>query len=755
MQKYVVHDSAERIKFISVIVLALIVNLIALWPLLSTGYIGDDYPNSLTPGVLRYNNIGLIDMTWSISKGWLQGQGRLFPLASYGYALFNTVQNLFLYKLGSLLSVIIAFSLFSRFIYRLSGDRNLALLIAFLPSLFIQFRNWHDPVLSYTYLLPLMFIYILTSFILFLRFIDEGGGRLILIGSVLFFVMALLTYEVSFAYIAVVPFIAYWKLKDIRKSIVLSFPFILCTLIVLAISAYARSIATGIDPIYKISFSSKTYFTSLWGHVLASFPLIYSWNHVYLLDAHGIKSALLGADIPAYSASLCLGISITLLALRIKLQEMSKLFIVAFLFLLLPLCLIVLSVKHQNLPIGVGYLPVFCAYAGAMMLMVLGIVTVLRFLINKPALQLLVVSIVGVMMSGMFLINLHANKVVAEALNKSWHYPRNVLEKACRAGLMQDIPEGSRILLTSLANGWDSIELKYLFCQCSGKRFNTLDMASLSTEETGTTERPIGDLYALRHESGSLSQGYVFIGKVKKNHVSGENILKPGVQIIQPDIFYSLDESGSALRTDSSLELCKHVLSKREDTLVHYVVKHDAFLSEIVHCDTVYLKNGNAFALDPVHVGKQISIETIIKPVAQQVSYAAIIGNHPGYNYHEGFVIQQDGDRQNVYTFGFGNGKRWLPGVTFNVEPEKWTYLAITVDNHLITVYMDGRKITSADAQDVMQNSAMPLYLFNWIEQNRPFHGLIKEVRISNSTLSPEVIANDWKSDSFAIQQAD
>lgn len=754
IQKYIVQFTEDRFLVLFVIFLALIVNVIALWPLLSTGYIGDDYANSLTSGVLHYDNIGISDLTWSLFKNWLYGQGRFFPLAYYSYALFNTIQNLFIYKIGSLISVLLAFSLFSRFLYLLSGDRNLALLILFLPSIFVQFRIWHDPVLSYAYLVPLMFIYILISCILFVRYLEESGGWARLSGSILFFLVALLTYEVSFAYIAVFPFLAYGKMKDIKKSIIVSVPFIVCTLIVLAISVYARSIARGIDPSYTVSFSLGTYLSSLLGHVKASFPFIYYWKQLHPLDTDGIKGAILGANIPAYFSSLFTGISVSILALRIRWQGMSNLLITAVMFLVLPLCIIVLSIKHQNLPNGIGYLPVFCAYAGAMLLMVLGIVTVRQFF-KKPALQIIVVSIIGVMISGLFLVNIHANKMVAESLNKSWYYPRNVLEKACKAGLMKDVPEGSRILLSSPGTGWDSYVLKYLLYQCCGKRFDTTDMTSLSTGPTKIGRASIGNLYALKHDSVSLSQGYVMIAKVKENYKPGQRIPKFVVQVDQPVVFYTLVEDRPAQMADNAVELCKHFLEKRDDSVVHYVLKNNTLLSEIKNCDTVYFNNGNPIALEPVQVRKIFSIEVIIKPFAYQGAYAAIIGNHPGYGYYEGFVIQHDGEKQNVYFFGFGNGKQWLPGVAFKIEPEKWTYLAITVDDSVITAYLDGQKVTSVDAQDVIKNSAMPLYLFDWIEQNRPFHGLIKEVRISNSTLSAADIANNWKSDSFAMLQTD
>lgn len=63
------------------------------------------------------------------------------------------------------------------------------------------------------------------------------------------------------------------------------------------------------------------------------------------------------------------------------------------------------------------------------------------------------------------------------------------------------------------------------------------------------------------------------------------------------------------------------------------------------------------------------SLQVIVKPSKKQGTYANIMGNHPGYNHFKGFVIQQDADNQNVYTFGFGNGEKWLPNVRYKLPP--------------------------------------------------------------------------------------
>jgi hypothetical protein len=72
------------------------------------------------------------------------------------------------------------------------------------------------------------------------------------------------------------------------------------------------------------------------------------------------------------------------------------------------------------------------------------------------------------------------------------------------------------------------------------------------------------------------------------------------------------------------------------------------------------------------------------------------------YGYYEGFVIQHDGENQGDYFSDLEMGSSGFRS-DLQIEPEKWTYLAITVDKNMITAYLDGRKVTSADATDVIK----------------------------------------------------
>jgi len=136
--------------------------------------------------------------------------------------------------------------------------------------------------------------------------------------------------------------------------------------------------------------------------------------------------------------------------------------------------------------------------------------------------------------------------------------------------------------------------------------------------------------------------------------------------------------------------------------------------------------------LGPIYLNKNFSIEILVRPNRGQVAYAGILGNHPGKEYYEGFVIQQNYLNQNEYTFGFGNGKEWLPTIKFNLAENRINHLLIDVRKNQTSVYVDGKFIGSVDTIDSIKNSDMPLYIGNWVNGDRPFKGLIEEIKITN-----------------------
>jgi hypothetical protein len=161
-------------------------------------------------------------------------------------------------------------------------------------------------------------------------------------------------------------------------------------------------------------------------------------------------------------------------------------------------------------------------------------------------------------------------------------------------------------------------------------------------------------------------------------------------------------------------------------SVLHYVFDNKTF--SYISSDGELIHGGR---IDPVYLNKSFSIEILVRPYKEQVANAAILGNHPGKGY-EGFVIQQNFVNQNEYTFGFGNGKEWLPNIKFNLTENRLNHLLIDVRKNQTSIYIDGKFMGSVNTIESIKNSNMPLYIGNWVGGNRPFNGFIEEIKIIN-----------------------
>lgn len=138
----------------------------------------------------------------------------------------------------------------------------------------------------------------------------------------------------------------------------------------------------------------------------------------------------------------------------------------------------------------------------------------------------------------------------------------------------------------------------------------------------------------------------------------------------------------------------------------------------------------------------EFSIEIIVKPYLPQLPYATIMGTYPGTENFHGFVLESK-NNQGDYSYEIGSGSQWEDAGTFNIDVGKWNYIAINKFKNEITIFKNGvlktRKIAEA-----YKNSDMPLVIGNWYFQNRPFNGIISEVKISSKALAPQEIIASW-----------
>jgi hypothetical protein len=169
--KDVVLRGVQRTNWLLVGTICLAVVLLS--PALGTGYLDDDMINSLIPGILKYHQDTLLSFTWKIVKGhW--DSGRILALGfALTYSIFFWIRNVILYKCYIVGCVLINVALFSYLIRKLTNNRSLSVLSAILPLVFLQFRVYHDPILSYCGLVQTIFTLVLLSLVFLCRYLES------------------------------------------------------------------------------------------------------------------------------------------------------------------------------------------------------------------------------------------------------------------------------------------------------------------------------------------------------------------------------------------------------------------------------------------------------------------------------------------------------------------------------------------------------------------------------------------------------
>lgn len=304
------------------------------------------------------------------------------------------------------------------------------------------------------------------------------------------------------------------------------------------------------------------------------------------------------------------------------------------------------------------------------------------------------------------------------------------------------------------------------------------------------------NIFYLKYSSDSANEGYAILGSIKDLSISNENIYCATTRDVFIYVHYSLPSVpfpakrifviGQLLNEETNLfepvmlgEEEMDLISSGKGWKLFHINKKQGLLDimslnievnsnyiessiffkdltnnssllksnkyEVLHVGFEHGFINRGVKLEPVNMNnKSFSIEVIVKPFKDQVAYAGIIGNHPGYNGTEGFVIQQDGKNINTYYYSFGNGKEWSHPIKFKLNEGEWNYLVIVVNKDNIDIYNNGLIVNSSQTKSSILNSKMPIYIGNWINNDRTFSGRIYEIRIVNSSKSNEDILSNW-----------
>ena len=409
---------------------------------LSLGFISDDSYNAQFKGYLIAHDQSLSDFFYSRLKEEFTTGSRLSIFAMfYNHSIYYLTQNEVIIKFINLSLICLNLFLFYIYLKNLSKNKSLPLGSVLFLSLLIQIRPWHDPIIAFTFLFPVMFNLVLFGLITFQIYLKSKNYFFYFLGALSYF-LSCLTYEIPY-FLAPLFFITALNFnKNFKKSFLDSLPFILisifCILWVFYQKEYANASNWRTDVYLGISFWEafmKQIFSSLpFSYFLfgSNLNLKFTWFDsifLFIFPMMVYKIFLFISDKSNISKFEFTNINILLIAL---------------ILIFIPALITALS-GHQeelvNVTWGFGYLPVYIQYFGVSILLSL----LLNYYLKKVKLQKKSLLILTLIFSLLLILNYGSNKKVSVGSNADFKYPRELFTKANESGFFNEIKRNDLI----------------------------------------------------------------------------------------------------------------------------------------------------------------------------------------------------------------------------------------------------------------------------------------------------------------------
>jgi len=401
-------------------------------------YIGDDTINSGISGILLTQNQNTWEFTKSIILSWTKG-GRVFPFAFYMYFLFDLLPNLVAYRTFLIVLNIGVLVLLSRLVYVMTKNYKYSLLSICMCLLLFQFRVYHDPILAYHGLLQFVTSCLLAAILFQIKALETRKFRYILFSS-LFYLTALLTYEISYGFVLLI-FIISLKKKHYPYAI----PHIILTIVLLACTLGLRSLNHGAGysgTNFSINVDViKTFFIQMKGAI----PLDYLCN---LTLKERTLFTILHNYVDIWDILFTIVYAITIFFLISTREEThmqsSSLLLIGVAFWIVPAGILAFSERYQQeLISGLAHLSVYTEYIGASMCLVF-MIGVIFSRIKRSRTHFVVALILAIISGTIFLFNHVSNKIVQQSLYQSSN--QSISEQALKHGLIDSVESGAHII---------------------------------------------------------------------------------------------------------------------------------------------------------------------------------------------------------------------------------------------------------------------------------------------------------------------
>jgi hypothetical protein len=610
----------------------IMLSLIILSPMLNTGYISDDSLDSLFRGSVPLAGESLLHHIYSMARNSIIYGGRFRPLVSlYTSTIFILIPSLYLYKMSILFLIITNILLFRYLVQLMTGSKTLSFLcLLFLPLLF-QFRFYHDPILSFGGLEQTILLYTFASLICF-EFYLRTNRKYLLVASLFFFMLDLLTYEMAYPFFVFHGVLSYSRSRTGNISSVFkkTVPFLLLAIFFALIWASVKlmfppaKVYEGI----KANLIILPFCSTLVKQCYAATPLSYfaaDPDKIFLNPFLNLKPYFgIGHFLIAAGYIICF----FEFSRRGTDDSNSRsnyfrgpkwFFLFGFLLLVLPSILIALSLKYQKeVAWGLGYITVYISYFGLSIIFALLFYKAFEFL-RKSKKNVCMFSVsVGTLCGVVGSINYTNNETVTKHLNHSFLYPRAFIEEGLKNGLLKGVPQESTLIvdgdydLDVIRRGWNYYrwDKRAFYFMNSGVRLRTMGMKERFLEKDLTskfTSKNIGgqrfrleipdeeNLFYLGYHAQNAEEGYAVLGRVLNLFLNEDKVYR----------ITSKDSVFIYVQTPYPYEL------KRLSLVGHFIYgdSSEPFTLRVNHLNLVRSGvNWRVFSIDP---GKPISLKSL------------------------------------------------------------------------------------------------------------------------------------------------
>lgn len=503
----------KNIANIFVITILLVWYIWVLYPLLETGFVGDDAYNSQIKGTLILSDATLLERLTSEIKGWLIGAGRFNPIGwIYTWSLYYLTNSFLIVKSIAMGVIILSSIFFFMIIKKIEIDKLFLLLGILIMPTIMQFRQWHDPIISFTFLIPLVTLFSFISIYSYIRSFDKFEIKWVSI-SILFFILSLLTYEVSYFFLPIY-FAIFLFYKKTR------FDFILISTFIILLVAHYILCKISLD--YKSSAYPASQIHLNWGDLwraykyqfISGFPL--TWRLAKNIE-HVKIFPLIGYQTYIFSI-----LSIILYYIfnkwQYKVYKNYKLIIIGLLLIFLiplPSALSGHQSEISSAGPGYGYITVYIQYFGVAVMLLVAVNFLLNYKKHKNYIRVLISIILSILIAFSALITRNENNFVVKKLDYPYKTPRIFLGQSIQSGLLNQVSSRDIVLSNyriPADNAWflsQSADKKIFGCSIN------IDAEYIPCIKRNKARAPDGDVYGLVYQiSHDDEKSYALLAKL-------------------------------------------------------------------------------------------------------------------------------------------------------------------------------------------------------------------------------------------------